>query len=134
MRILVVDDDGAIRDSVRVTLEYEGYQVVAASNGLEGLALVEQEVPDLVLLDVRMPGLGGLEVLGRLTAMHKYLPVVMMSAQAKSAIREEVLRAGAVELLDKPFETDELRTIIHSALEERVSLGEIASASPEARR
>ena len=62
-RILVIDDEAAIRDSLRMTLEYEGYEFVGAATGQEGLALAEREAPDLVLLDVKMPGMDGLEVL-----------------------------------------------------------------------
>ena len=62
-RILVIDDEAAIRDSLRMTLEYEGYEFIGAATGQEGLALAEREAPDLVLLDVKMPGMDGLEVL-----------------------------------------------------------------------
>src|ERR687889_266797 len=78
-RILVIDDEAAIRDSLRMTLEYEGYEFVGAATGQEGLALVEREAFDLVLLDVKMPGMDGLDVLGRLRAMNETLPVVMIS-------------------------------------------------------
>ena len=75
-RILVIDDEAAIRDSLRMTLEYEGYEFVGAATGQEGLALAEREAPDLVLLDVKMPGMDGMEVLDRLRAMNETLPVV----------------------------------------------------------
>ncbi len=65
-RILVIDDEAAIRDSLRMILEYEGYEFVGASSGPEGIALVEREAPDLVFLDIKMPGMDGLEVLSRL--------------------------------------------------------------------
>ena len=78
-RILVIDDEAAIRDSLRMTLEYEGYEFIGAATGQEGLALVERETPDLVLLDVKMPGMDGLEVLDRLRAMNESLPVVVIS-------------------------------------------------------
>ena len=75
-RILVIDDEAAIRDSLRMTLEYEGYEFIGAATGQEGLALAEREAPDLVLLDIKMPGMDGLEVLDRLRAMNETLPVV----------------------------------------------------------
>ena len=65
-RILVIDDEAAIRDSLTMTLEYEGYEFLGAATGQEGLALAEREAPDLVLLDVKMPGMDGIEVLERL--------------------------------------------------------------------
>jgi DNA-binding NtrC family response regulator len=118
VRILVVDDDAAVRMALRVTLEYEGYQVVGASNGWEALALIESEKPDVVLLDVEMPGLGGLAVLRRLQTKHESLPVVVMSAHATSATRVEAVSAGAVDVLEKPFDSsDRLRSTIHGAIE-----------------
>ena len=75
-RILVIDDEAAIRDSLRMILEYEGYEFVGASSGPEGIAQVEREAPDLVFLDIKMPGMDGLEVLNRLKAISETLPVV----------------------------------------------------------
>jgi two-component system nitrogen regulation response regulator NtrX len=112
-RILVIDDDPAVRASLRMMLEYEGYQIVAAISGSEGLALVEGALPDLVLLDVEMPGLDGLEVLKRLHTRHESLPVVMISGHRTPAIALEARRCGAVDFLEKPFESanDLLATI-----------------------
>src|SRR5204863_9057897 len=78
-RILVVDDEAAIRASLKRTLEYEGYEFLGAATGQEGLSLVEREAPDLVLLDVKMPGMDGLEVLDRIRAINDALPVVVVS-------------------------------------------------------
>ena len=118
MRILVIDDDPAIRDSLRMSLSYEGYDVVGAATGREGLAFVERQVPDLVLLDVEMPGLGGLDVLNGLSARHRALPVVMMSARSATAIRTEAIARGAIDCLEKPFENIELlRATILKAVE-----------------
>ena len=69
-RILVIDDEVGIRDSLRMTLEYHGYEFVGAATGQEGLALAEREVPDVVLLDIKMPGMDGMDVLTRLRAMY----------------------------------------------------------------
>src|SRR4029434_2799910 len=78
-RILVIDDEVAIRDSLKITLEYEGYEFVGAATGQEGLALAEREAPDLVLLDVKMPGMDGIEVLERLRNMNDQLPIIVVS-------------------------------------------------------
>src|SRR5437870_660804 len=99
-RILVVDDEAAIRDSLRMTLEYEGYEFTSASTGQEALALVEREMPDLVLLDVKMPGMDGVEVLGRLRAMNEALPVVMISAHGTPSSAVDAIRRGATDLLE----------------------------------
>ena len=118
-RILVIDDEAAIRDSLRMTLEYEGYEFVGAATGQEGLALVERETFDLVLLDVKMPGMDGLDVLGRLHAMNETLPVVMISAHGTPSTAVDAIRRGALDFLEKPFEsTERLRVTIQNALEQ----------------
>src|SRR5579862_1956265 len=118
-RILVIDDEAAIRDSLRMTLEYEGYEFIGAATGQEGLALAEREVFDLVLLDVKMPGMDGLDVLGRLHAMNETLPVVMISAHGTPSTAVEAIRRGALDFLEKPFEsTERLRVTIQNALEQ----------------
>src|SRR5215471_13446361 len=118
-RILVIDDDAGIRESLRMTLEYDGYDVAGAATGQEGLALVEREAPDLVLLDVKMPGMDGLDVLTRLHSMHETLPVVMISAHGTPSSAVEAIRKGALDFLEKPFEsTDRLRVTIQNALEQ----------------
>jgi DNA-binding NtrC family response regulator len=119
MRIVIIDDNPAIRDSLRRTLEYDGEVIVGAATGREGLALVERDTPDLVLLDVEMPGMSGLEVLKRLHTTHQSLPVVMMSAHVTPAIVVEAMRTGAAGFLEKPFENAEgLISTIHCAIEQ----------------
>jgi two-component system, NtrC family, nitrogen regulation response regulator NtrX len=118
-RILVIDDEAAIRDSLRMTLEYDGYEFVGAATGQEGLALVERENFDLVLLDVKMPGMDGLDVLGRLHAMNEALPVVMISAHGTPSTAVDAIRRGAIDFLEKPFEsTERLRVTLQNALEQ----------------
>jgi len=118
-RILVIDDDAGVRESLRMTLEYDGYDVAGAATGQEGLALVEREAPDLVLLDVKMPGMDGLDVLTRLHSMHETLPIVMISAHGTPSAAVEAIRKGALDFLEKPFEsTDRLRVTIQNALEQ----------------
>src|SRR5262245_30918114 len=118
-RILVIDDEAAIRDSLKMTLEYEGYDFVGAATGQEGLALAEREAPDLVLLDVKMPGMDGLEVLDRLRNMNDQLRIVMVSAHGTPSTAVEAIRRGALDFLEKPFEsTDRLRVTIRNAMEQ----------------
>ena len=112
-RILVIDDEAAIRDSLRMTLEYEGYEFIGAATGQEGLALAEREAPDLVLLDIKMPGMDGLEVLDRLRAMNEALPVVMISGHGTISTAVEATKKGAFDFIEKPFESE--RVLVTSA-------------------
>src|SRR5476651_1431383 len=117
-RILVIDDEAAIRDSLRMTLEYNGYEFVGAATGQEGLALAEREAPDLVLLDIKMPGMDGMDVLGRLRSINDTLPVVMISGHGTTSTAVDAIKRGAADFLDKPFEsTDRLLVTISNALE-----------------
>src|SRR5471030_215429 len=94
-RILIIDDEAAIRDSLRMTLEYEGYDVLTAATGQEGLALAERDAPDLVVLDVKMPGMDGIEVLDRLRAMNETLPIVVVSGHGTIGTAVEATKKGA---------------------------------------
>jgi len=118
-RILVVDDEAAIRDSLKMTLEYAGYEFVGAATGQEGLALAERDMPDVVLLDIKMPGMDGMDVLSRLKSLNETLPVVMISGHGTTATAVEAIRKGAADFLDKPFEsTERLLVTIGNALEQ----------------
>src|SRR5713101_4997132 len=117
-RILVIDDEAAIRDSLRMTLEYAGYEFLGAATGQEGLALAERESPDVVLLDIKMPGMDGMDVLTRLRSMNEATPVVMISGHGTTSTAVEAIKRGAADFLDKPFEsTDRLLVTISNALE-----------------
>jgi two-component system, NtrC family, nitrogen regulation response regulator NtrX len=118
-RILVIDDEAAIRDSLKMTLEYEGYEFVGASTGQEGLALAEREAPDLVLLDVKMPGMDGLEVLDRLRAMNESLPVVVVSGHGTISTAVEATKKGAFDFIEKPFASDRVLVSLRNALDQR---------------
>src|SRR6059058_3952013 len=117
-RILVIDDEAAIRDSLKMTLEYEGYEFVGAATGQEGLALAEREAPDLVLLDVKMPGMDGLEVLDRLRAMSETLPVVVISGHGTISTAVEATKKGAFDFIEKPFATERVLVSLRNALDQ----------------
>jgi two-component system nitrogen regulation response regulator NtrX len=118
-RILVIDDESAIRDSLKMTLEYAGYEFIGAATGQEGLALAEREAPDIVLLDIKMPGMDGMDVLSRLRQMSETIPVVMISGHGTTSTAVEAIKRGAADFLDKPFEsTDRLLVTIGNALEQ----------------
>src|SRR5215468_219996 len=118
-RILVVDDEAAIRDSLKMTLEYEGYDFLGAATGQEGLALIEREGPDLVLLDVKMPGMDGLEVLDRIRALNDALPVVVVSGHGTISTAVEATKKGAFDFIEKPFASDRVLVSLRNALDQR---------------
>jgi two-component system, OmpR family, response regulator MprA len=102
-RIVVIDDDPAITSVLKRGLAYEGYTVDVASSGEDGLALVRESVPDVMILDIMMPGIDGLEALRRLRAVDAQLPVLLLTA--KDAPEDEVrgLQSGADDYVVKPF-------------------------------
>ena len=115
-RILVIDDEAAIRDSLRMILEYEDYQFLGAASGQEGIALVQRDRPDLVLLDIKMPGMDGIEVLRKLHAHDETLPIVMISGHGTTATAVEAIRSGAVDFLDKPLSSERVIVTLQNAL------------------
>src|SRR4026209_837877 len=118
-RILVIDDEAAIRDSLKMTLEYEGYEFIGAATGQEGLALAEREAPDLVLLDVKMPGMAGIEVLERLRNMNDTLPVVVVSGHGTIGTAVEATKKGAFDFIEKPFASARVLVSLRDALDQR---------------
>ena len=116
-RILVIDDEAEIRRSVRMILEYDGYDVLEASSGPEGVALAEKEAPDLVFLDVKMPGMDGLEALQRMRAANEALPVVIISGHGTVSTAVEATKAGAFDFIEKPLATERVLVTIRNALD-----------------
>jgi two-component system nitrogen regulation response regulator NtrX len=116
-RILVIDDETAIRDTMRMILEYEGYDCITAASGAEGLTAAEREAPDLVFLDIKMPGMDGLETLSRLRGMNDALPVVIVSAHGTASSALEAGRLGAFRFIEKPLSKDYVLDAIREGLE-----------------
>jgi DNA-binding NtrC family response regulator len=115
--LLVADDDAIARDLLTEVLEREGYRVRAAAGGAECLALAAAEPLDLALIDLRMPGLDGLEVLRRLGAIQPGVPVVILTAFGSVDTTIEAIRAGAYDYLSKPFRMEEIKLVVRRALE-----------------
>jgi len=116
-RILVVDDEAEIRRSVRMILEYEGFEVLEASSGPDGLAIAERESPDLVFLDIKMPGMDGLDALQRIKASNEALPVVIISGHGTVSTAVEATKAGAFDFIEKPLTTERVLVTIRNALD-----------------
>src|SRR4051812_7634241 len=117
-RILVIDDEAEIRRSVRMILEYEGYDVIEASSGPEGVTLAEREPPDLVFLDIKMPGMDGLEALQRIKAANETLPVVIISGHGTVSTAVEATKAGAFDFIEKPLASERVLVTIRNALDQ----------------
>ena len=118
-RILVIDDEAGIRDSMRMILEYEGYECLLAATGPEGLAMAEREAPDLVFLDIKMPAMDGIEVLERLKARSDGPPVVMISGHATVSTAVEATRKGAFDFIEKPLASDRVLLTVRHAVDQR---------------
>ena len=115
-RVLIVDDDDLNRRLVGKALEFEGYRVELAASGLEGLRKIDEYRPHLVLLDVNMPGLNGLETLAKLRVKDEYTSVVFVSANGKTSDVIAGLDAGADDYVRKPFQVLELLSRVRSQL------------------
>ncbi|MDI6104882.1 response regulator transcription factor [Actinoplanes sp. NEAU-A12] len=130
-RVLVVDDDSTVSDVVRRYLEQAGCEVLLAADGAGGLAAIGAHRPDLVVLDLMMPGIDGLEVCRRIRRQLPDLPVIMLTALGEEADRVLGLEVGADDYVTKPFSPRELVLRIQSVL--RRSAGQAANHSHPAR-
>ena len=116
-KILVVDDDLTIRTLLEKVLAGEGYTVVSAISGEEGVEVAERESPDLILLDVGLPGIDGIEALARIKKNDTDVAAIMITAQGSIQTAVRAMKAGARNYITKPFNTDELRLLIAETLE-----------------
>ena len=114
--VLLAEDDRAIRDSVVRLLTLEGYQVTAVADGIQALAAIHRERPDVIVLDVMMPGIDGLAVCGVLRAENDRTPILMLTARVETSDRVAGLDAGADDYMVKPFEADELMARLRALL------------------
>jgi DNA-binding NtrC family response regulator len=115
-RVLVIDDDADTRDVLGVFLAHLGYTAALAAGGREGLHLALAEPPDIVVLDVMMPDVNGLDVLARLRTLQPSLPVIMTTASSDPEVARQALRLGAFRYLRKPVDLDGLDRVIEEAL------------------
>ncbi len=111
-KILVVDDQYGIRVLLNEILQKDGYQMFQAANGVQALKIVEDEVPDLVLLDMKIPGMDGLEILKRIKEIKPNVDVMMMTAYGELNMINEALNLGAINHFAKPFDIDDVRNVI----------------------
>jgi two-component system, NtrC family, nitrogen regulation response regulator NtrX len=121
-RILVVDDEASIRDTLRMILEYEGYDVIQAATGEEAVRLIEREAPDLVFLDIKMPGMDGLDVLQKVRHLTDSTPIVVISGHveqggASSSEAVQAMKLGARDFIEKPPTQDRILVTVRNALD-----------------
>ena len=118
VRILVVDDDVGVNRLIRAILQNQGWEVSSAQDGEEAIRMVHEVPPDLILLDMMMPKLSGLEVCRHVTS-HFRIPIIMVSAQFDLDTKAQCLSAGAQEFINKPFGTEELVNRVKAVLQRR---------------
>jgi len=117
-RVLFVDDEGELVSAVVERLDIRDIDAYGATNGVEALQRLDAQEFSLVVLDVRMPGLGGLDTLRRIKQMHPDLQVVLLSGHGSTEDVEEGLRLGALAYLQKPVDIEQLVDLIHSGTSE----------------
>ncbi len=115
-RVLLADDDRAIRESLTSALELDGYDVVACADGVEALAAYRRQPVDVVVLDIMMPGIDGLGVCRVLRAEGDRIPILMLTARVETADRVAGLDAGADDYVPKPYEVDEVLARLRALL------------------
>ncbi|MCE5251161.1 response regulator [bacterium] len=117
--ILIIDDEETMHDSCTQILSRGGYAILSASNGERGMSLVREARPDLVLLDLKMPGKSGIDILQEIAAIDKTIVTVVITGYATVESAVEAMKLGASDFLPKPFTPDELRMIVRRGLEKR---------------
>src|SRR5690606_13363408 len=117
--VLVIDDETGILDTLRILLRKEGYEVTVAQGGKAGLEALRTAQPDIVISDVRMPQVTGLDILAAVKELDPMTPVILMTAQASLQTAIQAVNAGAFHYIQKPFSNDELLAIVRKAGEFR---------------
>jgi len=132
-RVMVIDDDPGVRDYMEALVTQQGYGVEAAADGEEALAKLDDARPDLITLDVLLPGMDGLATLAELKRRLPDVPVVMLSGHGQARNIVEAMKLGASDFLRKPFEVEELELAFQKALEKRALKQEVARLRSQAR-
>jgi two-component system, NtrC family, response regulator AtoC len=116
-KILIIDDEPILRESLQIAFSASGYTVIASRTGEEGLNLFEKENPDLVLLDHWLPGINGDQVLTRIREKNPEVPIIIMTAQGSIDLAVQLMKMGAFDFLVKPFELDQIEAVVQKGME-----------------
>jgi len=133
-RILVADDEDSMRFLLREVMRREGYDVEVAADGEQALQMVRAGSFDLAILDVRMPGMDGMQALKEMRRIRPGLVVVMITAHGNTDLAIQAMREGAYDYFNKPFELEELRIVVRRALEKHALLNQVANLESKLRR
>lgn len=120
--LLVVDDQLGVRRLLFEAFGEEGYEVALAASGLEAIARVKERLPNLILMDMKMPGMNGLEALQEIKKFYPQVLVIMMTAYGELEIVAEAMKIGAREYIPKPFDLNDLRTLVKNVLDENKAM------------
>ena len=120
IRLLIVDDEVAFLDSIAKRLELRDFEVARATNGKDALEAADQQKFDLALVDLKMPGMDGRELLARLKASHKYLEVIILTGHGSLESAVECTKLGAYGYLPKPYELEQLIELLKEAYQVRM--------------
>jgi diguanylate cyclase (GGDEF)-like protein len=133
-KALIVDDAPDTREIIRKLLAYEGYEVITASTGEEGVKKAEAEKPDVILMDINLPGIDGSEALRRIRGINPIQCVIMLTAYATLDNAIQALKEGASDFIKKPFENDHLVHVVNQTVEKYLTLKEKEKLEEEVRR
>jgi len=118
-RILIIEDEKSLKEVLRILLEEEGYEITSASNGLEGMEYIQNDIFDLVVTDIKMPKADGFEVLKKVKEISPSTIVIMITAFGTTQSTIEAMKLGAYDYIHKPFKIDEIRHVIEKAFEKK---------------
>ena len=122
--ILVIDDERSMGEFLSIMLGKEGYRAIAIDNGNDALEFISKNKYDLIITDIKMPKMSGIDILRESMALHPNTPVIMITAFASTEVAVEAMKLGAYDYITKPFNVDETKIIIKKAIEKKRQLDE----------
>ena len=125
-KILIVEDEKNMREILKILLESEGYEVSTAKDGTEGMGWLDRDIFDLIITDIKMPGVDGLHILKKVQELSPETLVIMITAFGTTESAVEAMKLGAYDYIHKPFKIEEIRLVVRNALEKRKLIGEVS--------